>query len=292
MDNGRGPRAHPAPRYPAGVSEPVDADRWDWDAGPPGEVEVGSLLVSLLGPEPGDEVAFHRWYERDHFYAGCLMGPWFFAGRRFVATRACRAVRYPDLSPMVPDVREGAHLALYWIERGHHDEAERWAVDTVLELEASGRMHPCRRAHAGFYDARWTWNRDADGVPLALALDHRYPGVVLVAVDRHEGVEPGALEAWYRERFLPDALGGSPVTSCLAAAARPLPDDAPGASAGIRGTERRTLLTFFVEDDPLESWAGLFADHGRAVAEAGLGSVVFASPFVPTVPGTDERIRD
>ena len=126
------------------------------------EIQLGSLLVSLLGPESGDEVGFHRWYERDHFYAGCMVGAWFFAGRRYVAMPAHLGVRYPDLSPMVPNVREGSHLALYWIEAGHHEEAERWAVQTVLGLNEKDRMHPRRQSHAGFYDLDWAWQRDAE----------------------------------------------------------------------------------------------------------------------------------
>ena len=58
-------------------------------------VALGSVLVSLLEPERGREAAFHRWYERDHFYAGCMVVPWFFAGRRFVATRELKALRAP-----------------------------------------------------------------------------------------------------------------------------------------------------------------------------------------------------
>ena len=41
--------------------------------------------------------------ERDHFYAGCLSGPGFFAGRRFVATRALKARRYPEAAPALGD---------------------------------------------------------------------------------------------------------------------------------------------------------------------------------------------
>ena len=40
------------------------------------EIALGSVLVSLLDPTRGDEVAFNRWYERDHFYAGVMVGPW------------------------------------------------------------------------------------------------------------------------------------------------------------------------------------------------------------------------
>ena len=51
-------------------------------------VKVGSMLFTMVDPHPGHEVAYNRWYERDHFYAGCMVGPWLFAGRRWVAPRS------------------------------------------------------------------------------------------------------------------------------------------------------------------------------------------------------------
>ena len=52
----------------------------DGDLG--GEIALGSALFTLVDPHEGHEVAYNRWYERDHFYAGCMNGPFFFAGRR------------------------------------------------------------------------------------------------------------------------------------------------------------------------------------------------------------------
>ena len=49
-------------------------------------VKLGSMLFTVVEPHRGHEVAYNRWYERDHFYAGCMVGPYNFAGRRFVAT--------------------------------------------------------------------------------------------------------------------------------------------------------------------------------------------------------------
>ena len=40
-----------------------------------GEVRLGSMLFTLVEPHRGHEVAYNRWYERDHFYAGCMVGP-------------------------------------------------------------------------------------------------------------------------------------------------------------------------------------------------------------------------
>ena len=48
-------------------------------------IKVGAMLFTMVDPNRGHEVAYNRWYERDHFYAGCMIGPGMLAGRRWVA---------------------------------------------------------------------------------------------------------------------------------------------------------------------------------------------------------------
>jgi hypothetical protein len=252
------------------------------------EIALGSCLVSLLDPTPGQEVAFHRWYERDHFYAGCLIGPWFFAGRRFVATGPLKDLRFPEQTPVLDDVRRGSYLALYWILGGHHDEAERWAVARVNQLIANDRMLPSRRpAHAGFYRHRWSAFRDPDGVPAELALDHPYAGAALVMIDREPDTDLAALESFFRDQQLPRLLSGSPASMCLGFEPIPLPDAAPAYVTRASGRERRSLLISFLEEDPRGSWEQLFRRQARELSESGLARVVWAAPFIPTLPGTD-----
>ena len=38
-------------------------------------VEIGTAIVSYIEPHAGQEVAFNRWYERDHFPATVRAGP-------------------------------------------------------------------------------------------------------------------------------------------------------------------------------------------------------------------------
>ena len=61
-----------------------------------GEIRLGSMLFTLVEPHRGHEVEYNRWYERDHFYAGCMVGPWLYSGRRWVATRDLKALRFPE----------------------------------------------------------------------------------------------------------------------------------------------------------------------------------------------------
>ena len=54
------------------------------------------MLYTLVEPHRGHQVAYNRWYERDHFYAGCQIGAYNFAGARFVATAPLKELRSPD----------------------------------------------------------------------------------------------------------------------------------------------------------------------------------------------------
>src|SRR3954449_1483817 len=64
-------------------------------AGNEGGIRVGSTLLTLVEPHKGHEVAFNRWYERDHFYAGCLMGAGWSAGKRGLPPKPLKVLRGP-----------------------------------------------------------------------------------------------------------------------------------------------------------------------------------------------------
>jgi hypothetical protein len=65
-----------------------------------------------------------------------------------------------------------------------------------------------------------------------------------------------------------------------------MPADRPGDVPATGGTNR-FLHLYVLHDDPREVWADQFARLGAELEASGLGSVVFASPFLATVPGTD-----
>ena len=66
----------------------------------------------------------------------------------------------------------------------------------------------------------------------------------------------------------------------------PLPPGAPVSQPGTDGADRRELQLWFADAEPAEWWAAV-GDYADAVAESGTGAVRWASPFIPTVPGTD-----
>ena len=92
-------------------------------------VRAGSMLYTLVDPSRGHEVAYNRWYERDHFYAGCLVGPWLFAGKRWVATRELKDLRFPEDSNVCTPVDRGSYLATYWVhEDDQHPDGRAYAI--------------------------------------------------------------------------------------------------------------------------------------------------------------------
>ena len=60
------------------------------DSGP---IRVGAMLFTLVDPTPGFEVAYNRWYERDHFYGGVMVGPGTLSGNCAAASKACASPR-------------------------------------------------------------------------------------------------------------------------------------------------------------------------------------------------------
>jgi hypothetical protein len=252
-------------------------------------IELGSILFTLVEPHKGHEVAYNRWYERDHFYAGCMIGAWTFAGQRWVATRACKDLRWPDgRNPITPDAMTGSYLALYWILAGHHGEWTRWGTDQVNRLHADGRMFAERdHIHTLLYRYQWAAAATDDGVPPELALDHRYPGLAVLVAEANEDVDRDRLAGWYRDEWLPPRLRDSSLDQVLAFTPLPLLADAPGDVPRVDPDDRKVLLLCFLDSDPSEGWDAAFAGHPDDVAASGLGTAQWQSPFIPTVPGTD-----
>lgn len=253
-------------------------------------VQVGSMLFTLVDPNRGHEATYNRWYERDHFYAGCMVGPWLFAGKRFVATRALKECRFPEDSPVAGPLA-GSYLAVYWVHRGHHDEHFKWANEQVHSLYENDRGFAERtHVHTTLADYAGTVYRDVDPVPIELALDHPYQGLVSVFIDRAEGVGHEDMMSQLGRGPLRTLLDGSPA----ACAASWLPisregdvtQNSPMDLGSDPGGPERSIQLFFVESDPREMWPR-FEAYGEALSAAGLGRVVLAAPMIPTVVGTD-----
>jgi hypothetical protein len=243
-------------------------------------IKVGGALFTMVEPHPGHEAAYNRWYERDHFYAGCMIGAWTLSGARYVATRVCKEKRYPSDSPITPDPMIGSYLALYWILAGRFGEWMQWGTEQVKWLHTNDRMFPHRdHIHTLMYRFLDEQRADADGVPAELALDHPFRGVVAVIGEVSDGKTHDDVVAWFRARPCPAEV-------MVAFTPVPLFQDAPSDVPRNEAADR-FLQLYFLDEDPVEVFDDRFGGLGKEFDASGLGRILFVSPFLATVPGTD-----
>jgi len=256
-------------------------------------VKVGSMLLTLVEPHKGFERAYNRWYERDHFYAGCMVGPWLFAGSRWVATRSLKDRRWPSESIIAKPLDAGSYVAIYWVEKGHHaDHFDVWAVPQVVDLYANGRGFPERtHVHTSMFNHLASVYRDDDPVPVDLALDHKYDGLFVLWWDAAQGTATD-LHAVLAESYLPGLLADSDI-EIASSWAPTVPDEPPrdvpmdlGSSSG--STNRLVQLLFIGGDT--EAAVAKVQDYTDAVESAGVAELLLAAPFLATVIGTDTYV--
>ncbi len=256
------------------------------------------MLYTLVDPNKGHEVAYNRWYERDHFYGGCMIGPWLFAGSRWVATRELKEMRFPqDESNTVTEPYDrGTYVAVYWVLKGKHDEHFQWGAGQVKELYMDGRGFAERtHAHTVLYMYNGTEYRDEDPVPVELALDHGFAGHVSVAMDRGDGVSPDQLADYLRDVAMPALMDGSGIAqgSTWSPVERDeMTKNAPmdlGSDTG--SAELRTMQMFFTDNDVREDY-DRFRRYAETIDESGLAKVTFVAPFHRTVIGTDKYVDE
>ncbi|MBO0728769.1 MAG: hypothetical protein J2P57_05890 [Acidimicrobiaceae bacterium] len=255
-------------------------------------VKVGSALVTMVDPHRGFEKAYNRWYERDHYYAGCMIGPYLFAGSRWVAPRSLKNLRWPTTERVAEPYDAGSYVSIYWVEQGHHeDHFTDWAVPQVHWLYANNRGFPERRhIHTVVVNHVGASYRDDDPVPVDLALDYGYQGVVLAWLDGRDGRDAHELHDQLSSEHIPGLLAGSAIEVASSWTPATPSEQAPPANpmplGSAPGGTNRLLQIFFIDGDvrqPLER----FRSYTDAIEKAGLADTQLVAPFYRTTPGKD-----
>ncbi|WP_436775169.1 hypothetical protein [Yinghuangia sp. YIM S09857] len=170
----------------------------------------------------------------------------------------------------------GSYVAIYWVEQDRHTEHfDDWSRPQVKWLYENGRGFPERtHAHTVLYDHLGAAYRDDDPVPVALALDHGYDGLVAVWFDARDGRAAADLAADLDAEHLPALLKDSALE--IAASWTPHPgEDEAGKNApmplGTRaGGPQLLAQLFFCHGDVRETLPRLWWPHavGCRVASA------------------------
>jgi hypothetical protein len=256
----------------------------------PYEVRIGSALITMVEPHVGHEHDYNRWYEDDHYYAGCLAMPWMFAGRRWVAPVEMQRLRYPADSVIAQPLDAGKYIGTYWITDGRYEDHMRWTVSTNQRLFADGRVFQ-ERSHVftSFQKYRGAWYRDGSGPRDIHALDHPYGGLVVEVIDSADSAARERLITWMADERAPGFMRDSSIAMGLAFQPQPLPGDKQPYMKDVEGVDDRLTVLWLTEGDPRDAWER-FAGAGGSVEASGHGRVVLMAPFLPTVPGTDRYV--
>ena len=259
-------------------------------------VKAGSLLLTMVDPHRGYEKAYNRWYERDHYYAGCMIGPWLFAGSRWVAPRVLKDLRWPHGDTIAKPYDAGSYVAIYYVEQGHHeDHFSAWARPQVFSLYSNGRGFAERRhIHTVLFDHVGDVYRDADPVPVDLALDARYDGLVLVWMDARDGRDTATLHAELAKRLVPDLLERSAIESVSTwtpSAGENAERNSPMDLGSRAGGPERACQLMFVRGDVRDVLAGV-RRYTDAIEAEGLADIRLVAPWFATVVGTDTYVDE
>ena len=237
------------------------------------KVGLESVLFVLTHVHPGHESRWNDWYDNDHFYAGCVLGPGVLSGTRWHASVALRKARFVAERQPFPQPWDGGGLATYFLTTPDGSRRFReWNVLQVSELRRIGRQFDERdMVNCAFY----SYVDCLRGVGASTVAPHvtqlrPFPGMLVTFAT---GAAPLSVSK--------DDLPAGSITLVLHWIEEPFgpvdqPDLAPFAPVTM-------LVTFLVGAPP--------ADRGwtaqSALTLAGVVGVnpIWAGAFVPITPG-------
>jgi hypothetical protein len=129
-------------------------------------------------------------------------------------------------------------------------------------------------------------------VPIELALDHGYDGIVAAWFDGRDGRTARDLHAALAADHVPGLLAGSPIeiaSSWTPSAGENDEKDVPMDLGSRAGGPERLLQLFFVKGDVRDAVKGL-REYTDGIEAAGLADTRLVAPFFTTIVGTDTYV--
>ena len=245
------------------------------------------MLLTLVEPHRGHEVAYNRWYERDHFYSGCMVGPYNFAGVASSPRRILKALRDPDSSAITGEPARGSYISAYWVLDGYFDVWNRGpcvrstcCMPRAVCSKSATMCTRCWTTTSGSIRASPTAFRSSSPwtTPIGASSPFSSTGPTTSPTrSSGRGCAPSTCPAYAGQRR---RSGGRLHAGRLEV-------DAPGDVPRERARDNRTVLLWFLNTPPEVAWEPVIAEHRRRIEEAGKGTVIAVLPFIPTIPGTD-----
>jgi hypothetical protein len=139
----------------------------------------------------------------------------------------------------------------------------------------------------------WVERRSPTSVPAEIALDHRFAGLYLTFVEAISVETVDVLYGHLRDEIAAAVLADvSGLELCVGCRPRGVPLRAPSAGADPSPRAGWAVLIWFVAVEPAGPWDTFVKRLDAEVEATGLGAVLWCSPFVGTVPGTDTYMDD
>ena len=259
---------------------------------PPGtHIDLGHAMITMVEPTRDWDalVEYNRWYDHDHAYSGVMAGPWAYAFKRWVATRALKDLRISDSATVADPIDQGSFIAAYFMLADRAADHFAWSFPQTGWLNEEGRMNPDREhISTSLYDFVGAVNRPGWPVPAEVALDHPYPGMAGLWIDRAEDADLATLTEWLRDDVLPGLMADSAAAQALLFA----PRDFPGIDgSGVAVGDRLCVLTL-LQEDPHDVFTSIFGNLSSQQNERGLGTLALAAPFIPVLAGTETYLDE
>ncbi len=268
---------------------------------PRNEMGISGGLITMVEPDRGHEREYNRWYEDDHFFAGAVVGPGVLGGRRWVATRDLQLLRFPEDSPVIQPVTEGAYISTYLHAADRFDDVLAWSKPAMVDNLAlkPGRAFEHRKhIYTAMQLHEFTVVRsDLPNLRAEHVFLHPMKGMVFEIVDIAEGRSRDEVLAEVRDTVIPRELEGSTIAIAIASRSHPPrdtdssePSSIPRAPGKPYGDAVALQILWFLQEDPRSCWSH-FRSHPDKFAAVG-GTLAFAAPFVPTIVGTDAYVDE